>query len=360
MPDAKVRYDGGHIVPLVIDLFHLLWYNKNEVEHMNEIIYNIFGEFIKEEGFQFPAGTPNYIKYGYHVSRLIWGEKDCLLVMPKSDAWNLPSLKKQLREIEKLCQMPLIADLKRITALQRTNLIGSGIAFVSGTGQLFVPFWGSYFEEKIKNPPLIKDKMTANAQLIFLYLYYRNRMEHEHINLTQISRKLDIPKSTCSHAIQLLEGLDLISLANEGTVKWISISGSADKALEKAIPHMISPVQRQVYVKKVPYDLLFKVSGIKALSAGTMLGERKSDGGYAIDRNQAKNIPKETVIDRQQFDDFGGQIIEIWKYDPALLSESEYVDDLSLLISLYDDPDERVQNELDNLRNRYGVEGGKL
>jgi len=43
--------------------------------------------------------------------------------------------------------------------------------------------------------------------------------------------------------------------------------------------------------------------------------------------------------------------IEIWKYDPKLLSHTGTVDKLSLYLSLKDNDDERVQIELDNLLN---------
>ena len=38
--------------------------------------------------------------------------------------------------------------------------------------------------------------------------------------------------------------------------------------------------------------------------------------------------------------------IETWKYAPALLSDGNAVDPLSLYLSLKDSPDERVQSEL--------------
>ena len=41
--------------------------------------------------------------------------------------------------------------------------------------------------------------------------------------------------------------------------------------------------------------------------------------------------------------------IEVWKYDPALLSETGVVDKLSLYLLLKDYEDERVQIELDNM-----------
>ena len=49
-----------------------------------------------------------------------------------------------------------------------------------------------------------------------------------------------------------------------------------------------------------------------------------------------------------------GVRVECWCYDPKLLSDSEDVDDISLILSLKDDPDERVQSAFEDLRRKYG------
>ena len=80
---------------------------------------------------------------------------------------------------------------------------------------------------------------------------------------------------------------------------------------------------------------------------------------FAIDWETAKGIDRSILMDEQSFRDFGGQIIEVWKYDPFLLSDTEYVDDISLLLDLADESDERVQYQLDGTRKKYGLEGNE-
>lgn len=46
---------------------------------------------------------------------------------------------------------------------------------------------------------------------------------------------------------------------------------------------------------------------------------------------------------------FGKNMIEVWRYDPTLMSLNGYVDKLSLYLSLINDEDERVQIELEHL-----------
>jgi hypothetical protein len=48
---------------------------------------------------------------------------------------------------------------------------------------------------------------------------------------------------------------------------------------------------------------------------------------------------------------YGENVIEIWRYNPSILSKSGIVDRLSLYLSLKDSKDERIQIELDNMIN---------
>ena len=315
-------------------------------------IKNIFGNSIGEGRFQFPKSIPNFIRYGYGSKRLFFGEKSCLMVTPKGGDWNLATLKKQIRLIEEMLHEPVIVQLDRLTALQRTNLIESQIAFVSAKGQIFIPFWGCYFEEKILNPQKVPTLLSANAQLVFLYLYY-NKNLNETLTQTQISKALFLPKATCARAVLQLRDLDLISSSSEGTANFIALKSD----LSAAFPHLISPVQKLLYVKSIPQNISCKKSGLKALAARSNLVSLSSDGGFAVNKAVAYNLDKNLLIDEQTFRDFGGEIIEVWKYDPLLLTESEYADDISLLLELNGSDDERVQSELDVIRQKYGLEG---
>ena len=325
---------------------------------MEGIIPRIFGKAVSEEEYQVPAGTPNYIRFGYTIKKLIMGRKECLLVSPKNPDWNLGVIKKQIKTIGQITGENTVAGLDRLTASQRTNLIESGIAFVSGTGQVFIPFWGSYFEERIANAPEQAEKMSANAQLVFLYLFY-NRAEASGFTQTAISRKLNMPKATCTRAVRLLSGLNLITTVNDGTAKRVFLNGEKDSILREAMPYMTSPVYKILYVTELPDGIRMKRSGIRAVAEHSMLQALPADGAFAVDRETAKEIRGDLLLDKHSFRDFGGQTVEVWKYDPFLLSETESVDDLSLLLDLAGENDERVQSELDRIRGKYDLEGNE-
>lgn len=264
--------------------------------------------------------------------------------------------KKSYSKIENLCGISCVVDLPKMTALQRTNLIENQIPFISGTGQIFLPFLGCYFEEKISQNTNPAKSMNATTQMFFLYIFYNSRNNMEVLNLTQIAKALNISKSTCTRALKQLVAMNLIAVTDEGVKKWLKLSGTTQEVINRALPAMSSPISKILYVREIPENIKGKICSIKALSRISMIAANESDVGIAIDMDYAKMIPSNVLISQQDYLDFGGFVIEVWKYDPAFISESDCVDDLSLFLELKDEEDERIQICLDEIRSKYGIE----
>lgn len=316
----------------------------------------IFGKSLSEMDYKFPSGTPAYIIYGYSVSKCVYFDKNFLVVSPVGENWNLGTIKKHVRKIEQLCTLPCVIALPQLTALQRTNLIENQIAFISGSGQIFLPFLGCYLENRIAEQLSAPKTMNATVQLVFLYIFYNSKNCNEQLNLTQIANALGISKATCSRALKQLLALKLVTAEDIGAAKWIQLSGNRQDVINRAFSVMSSPVNKTLYVKELPLDIDYRICNVKALSRISMIAARESDAGIAISANDSRLILKENLISYQDFIDFGGYVIEVWKYNPLSISGNEYVDEISLILELDDDKDERIQNCLDELRGQYGIE----
>ena len=118
---------------------------------------------------------------------------------------------------------------------------------------------------------------------------------------------------------------------------------------------MRAPVIRDIYVKKNPEGLTLSLCGIRALSMLSMVAASEKDPGIAISRNRIKRLPKEDIISEEEFLDFGGIVIEEWSYDCTPVMEGGRVDDISLLLSLACEKDERIQQGLDEIRRKHGL-----
>jgi hypothetical protein len=323
---------------------------------MVEYLQKIFGAQIKSVDYRLPKNTPIYLLEGYSVKKLIWGDHECVVITPQNTVARLPVLKKHYLVIKNICDLPCALNLEKLTVEQRENLVSNNIPFISVQQQVYLPFWGSAFLERLKPEVIAPKRMAPTTQLVFLHVFYRLFSGEQNVNSTSISSELGVPKSSISRAVQELETYGLLKLYAEGTNKWLGFAADPNETLAKAMDIMRSPVSQVVFLKELPEELSYKYGGIKALSMISMLGADERDGAIVFDKIKAQRIPKEKVISKRTFDDFGGVISEVWRYDPGLLSKQKTVDDISLLLCLQNDEDERVQNELDGIRKKYGLE----
>ncbi len=310
----------------------------------------VFGDNIYVSKYSFPDKTPVYIRDGYTPQLLEWNNNHCVLLAPKEASWRLPTLKKQLKKFQDMCEYPCALYLEGMTALQRRNLIENNIPFISSSQQVYLPFWGCSFFERFKVDTPVADKMTPGTQLVFLYLYYLENSDK--VNLTQIANDLQLSKATCNRAINDLAACELIEQQAEGRIKWITLAYEKPEYLKKGFSRLKSPVERIIYVKTL-VEPNWPKSGLLALSDISMVGANEQDGAVAICKKASTSIPTDSIISERNFGDFGGYIIEVWSYDPTLLADGGRVDDISLLLSLNDNNNERIQMGLDEIREKH-------
>lgn len=318
---------------------------------MLSFLKSVFGSDIRESEYRYADDAPYYIRDGYTPQLLIWGQKQCIILTPKDPSRRLPSLKQQLKKFQELCTMPCALGLKNLTALQRRNLIENHIPFVSVSQQVYLPFWGCSFHEQFKAETAIADKMAPGTQLVFLYLYYNRRIEP--VNLTQIAKELSLSKATCTRAVNDLTASGLILQNTVGTHKWITPAYGKSEFLKKGYERLKSPVERILYVKTRVRIEKQVISGIRVLARQSMIGEKEQDGAIAVSKKTAAKIPADAICTEQYFGDFGGAVFEVWSYDPSILAKNACVDDISLLLSMDNDSNERIQMCLDEIREKH-------
>lgn len=311
----------------------------------------VFGSDITAEEYDFPKDAPYYIRDGYTAQCLLWNKIRCVILAPKASSLRLPTLKKQLRKFQEICPLPCALYLENMTALQRRNLLENNIPFVSLSQQVYLPFWGCSFIEHFKADVPVTEKMSPGTQLIFLYFYYLQNINS--INLTQISRNLSLSKATCTRAVNDLAASGLITQHTEGTNKWIAPAYSKPEFLKKGYERLKSPIERYIYVKNPVHAPKQLFSGMLALAELSMVGANENDGAIALSKKDAAKIPVDEICSEQDFKDFGGYMIEVWAYDPALLADGNHVDEISLLLSMDHLSDERIQMGLDKIRKNH-------
>lgn len=111
-------------------------------------------------------------------------------------------------------------------------------------------------------------------------------------------------------------------------------------------------MERNIYLK-TPAEPGWPKSGLLALADISMVGADEHDGAAAICKKDSAGIPTDAIISKREFEDFGGYVTEVWSYDPTLFADGGRVDDISLLLSLNNSSNERIQMGLDEIRKKH-------
>ncbi len=186
------------------------------------------------------------------------------------------------------------------------------------------------------------EKLTKSSQLIYTWILYEKRDKYY---MTEVTDKLNFTNMTTSRSYRQLVSTGLFNEHKEGRKVYLTTKYSKTELFLQMKPFLKSPIDYIGYINKNDINEDMIMAGETALGHYSMLASPRLIT-YAIDKEKAKNcnIHKELL-------DIDEQIkIEVWFYDPYFFSEdNQYVDIFSLILSLIDNNDERIEYERDQL-----------
>lgn len=246
-------------------------------------------------------------------------------------------MQKTLTVIEKRCGSIVILCPMTIASYNIQRLTAQKVNFVMPHKQMFIPSLLVNLKKQKSIDADLTDRIPATAQCLLLYNLEVRALDGK--NAKELSELLQVSYASINRTIRWLKDRGIITLEGIKT-KTIKFDCHKRELWEKVLPLLESPIERRIFTDQRLDGTI--VSGINALSEYTMINPEKCNC-YAIAKGEDKklsvNINKE----------FGTNTIEVWRYNPRLLSDTETVDKLSLYLSLKENEEERVQIELENL-----------
>lgn len=224
---------------------------------------------------------------------------------------------------------PVVFSLPEAPRYQRARYAQRGLFYMMpDKGYARLPFL--YAGKKISDRMKAK-ALTPAAQ--YLLLYHLQQKSLEGLSVSEICEIVPQSYLTVSRAVTTLEDIGLARGKREGKSKYLQFASSGRALWEKAQPYLISPVSLVRYTDH--FDRQGIIGGINALAHYTMLNPEEM---------------QTLVVEREDFPagpglPDGRYRIEAWKYPPV--GNGQWVDRLSLAISLRDDKDDRVQKEIE-------------
>lgn len=283
----------------------------------------------------------------YTFYSAVAGGVSMVFVEPKKNPGTPRSLAITSDRLNTLFKKPIVYILTLCPAFERQRLIDKNVFFIVSEKFAFLPNLMANERMKTAEPAKI---LTPVAQYILLYHLQTKGINRE--SARSLENIIPYSYTSITLGIACLEELGLLSRTTiNGKSKVIQFELSGRKLWDAAQDYLINPVDETVYCDQILTQGVYPICGINALSHYTMLNP-DSEKMLVMTKQQWQGIKESDVlVNANKYD--GNIIVEVWKYPPVGLKDDkhEWVDRLSLAISLKDDEDPRVEGEVERLIN---------
>lgn len=303
------------------------------------MIDNIFGLSIRYEPWDKKSILPLYIVSNYQFFTAYIENIRCIVIIPIEELPTLPSLKKQIQKIRVIDDVPVVLYSKTISFYRRKSLLENHIPFITDK-QTFLPFIGTLLVDE-KESEKIKDKFVYSTQLLFLAYMYNHEKK---VYVSDLSKRLPFSAMTLSRAVKQLEMTDLFLVYKDGVNKVIESKYSHKELFERIQHYLLTPVRQVGYMDQSLVTDYMVIAGESALSEMSMLNPSRLRT-YAV---YEKDFDKTHLIDELIDPDVQVKV-EIWAYNPHLFTHTNIADTLSIVLSLKENKDERIEEVLEDI-----------
>jgi len=258
----------------------------------------------------------------------------------KQDSLTPLKYKQITKQAEIFVGMPVVVILDSLTYYERERLINQGVYFIISDKYAFLPslIVNVQAKKKDKNP----SKLTPVAQYVLLY-YLLSKESKEEYTIKDLEHIMPYNYVALARAVANLEDCKLCSteIKDNTGIKHIRFGDSKRELWTKAQSYLSSPVKKVLYCDAIP-EGDFSISGVNALSQYSHLNSEQYETRAIWDKLF-------NLLGAQYNEVEGLNKIEIWKYPTTMpfLSNHNVVDKLSLYLSMKDEPDARIEKELE-------------
>ncbi len=270
-----------------------------------------------------------------------------LFAEPKGKVATPRCLSVTANNLTSLLQLPIVFLLPACPAYERQRLIDKDVYFVVSEKYVHLPMLLA--NERVRKTKQAKT-LTPVAQ--YLLLYHLQIGSIEEMAARDIEGKIPYSYASITLGLTCLEDLGLCKKVAEASKrKVIHFDMKGMNLWEQAQPFLVNPVEERIYCDGLLSDDSFPECGINALAHYTRLNP-DPERTIMMSVKQLRNFKSsEALVRPNEFD--GNIIIEAWKYPPVTATgvKAEWVDRLSLAISLREDEDPRVEGEVERLIN---------
>jgi len=291
---------------------------------------------------------PFFLAKGYDFGEIKLFNQQIVLLIVKDD-FTTNNLRTHLTKVQNDLDTVVVAVIPAVDAYKRLRLIEKKVPFIVPGKQMYMP--DLMISLKEFGTTRLEDRQPTNmqpaAQLILLYHLQVEPLEG--LNLGTIAEKLRYNPMTITRAAFYFQNSGLCRI--EGTKeKFLKFDKTKHELWDIAEPKMSNPINKIQYYTGYTMDKNLKKTNINALAHYTDLNDEQVEF-FAMRPSYGRFIGG---VNLKPIDPMEGNVcIEEWKYDPALLTKTEYIDPLSLYLCFRENKNERIEMALGKLIEKF-------
>ncbi len=268
-----------------------------------------------------------------------------------SDEFKPAQFLKHLRQVPFIYQDEICVVAQNLPSYVRKRLIEKRIAFVIPKVQMYLPAIGMELRPRSGGKQPVQVERYSPATQVVLIHWLLGRIQ-DPVTPLELSKQLWYSAMSMSRAVDELEVTRVAKVERIGRERLISFPENRGETWSQVQPRLRSPISNTVRVFE--HDVNRKEvlpAGITALSKRSMLSE-SAYPEYAVSRAAWKEMEK-FGVERVPIEEPGTCTLQIWRYGPKILEVDGLVDPFSLLLSLQEDTDERIEMALKEMMEQY-------
>ena len=269
-----------------------------------------------------------------------------LIVKPKGGLDAIGAIRKHIKRLNGEIFCPVVFELNTITRQRKKSFIEARIPFVVPEKQLYLPFMGTLLLEKCDGGQSLNmpEKLQPSSQmLLFAFLHGKGAP----VQMSRAAEQFHFSAMTISRAAAQLTETGLLQKKAVGNQRLLVSKLTPEEIFQKAEPFLMTPVKKTIYIPKSKKNKDMFSAGLTALAEQTMLNPPAMETLGSV--RPEREFPDKTT---QMLDTETQCAVQLWRYDPRLISRSEKIDVFSLAASLKDEMDERVEQCVEELLKR--------
>ncbi len=290
-------------------------------------------------------GLSLHLRKSFQLYQLRFLSKELVLLLHSGarDPMSPTQAIKILHVFRNKLEREVVLVFDKLPAYLRSRYIAKKIPFMVPGLQLFIPQMLLDLNDIRETKQVERSYFRPATQCMILYHLLIENISG--LSQAVIAERLGYSTMTISRAITECEDKGIV-VKNSG----VEFKYESKQLWLQAKGYMQSPVNKIVFTEKLTNLNNNLKSGMTAMCHYTDLAA-DDKVTIALSLDQYKQLLKESI----EFDDGYGKLkLEVWNYDPTILSSNKYVDQLSLFLIINDeDIDARTTKALDKLVDQF-------